>query len=63
MSHNQNIELKQKLKELEMENSMLHIQLDEIIGDKEKQSNEDGVYTSNTRLVCYKLISRRVVQT
>ena len=54
MSHNQNIELKQKLKELEMENNMLHSQLDEIIGDKEKQSYEDDVYTSDTRLVCYK---------
>lgn len=53
-------ENKEQLKELEQENYILRSDLDEIMVNKEIVSFEDGMYSSDIRVVFYELISRGV---
>ena len=52
--------MKEKLRELEVENDELRCQLDEITGEKEIATFENGAYTSDIRVVCYELLARGV---
>ena len=58
MSEEENSKLRSQLTELERENYQLRSDLDEIMGDKEITTFEDGRYSDDIRVVCYELISR-----
>ena len=56
----ENAKLKAQLADLERENDELRCELDEVMGDREITTFEDGRFTSDIRVVCYELISRGV---
>ena len=49
--------LAQQLADLEKENDQLRSDLDEIMGDQQITTFEDGRYAEDIRVVCYELIS------
>ena len=60
MSEEENSNLHSQLAELEKENDQLRSDLNEIMGDQDVSTFDEGRYTEDIRVVCYELISRGV---
>lgn len=56
----ENSNLKEQLREIEMQNDSLRSQLDEIMGDKEISCYENGAFSSDIRTVCYELLAKGI---
>ena len=59
-SEEENCKLRAQLADLERKNDEMRSNLDEIMGDQEITTFEDGKYIPDIRVVCYELVSRGV---